>query len=93
MKKGMMPVAGIWKPLGLLLLLPCIAGCSDKACRCYILERWGSVNITTTYTTGRHQCGELGYDIMNPRDSSYRFCTDIEDEVISSDSIARMFRD
>lgn len=68
-------------------------GCSTKACRCYLLEKWGNVVIEEVYTDGERDCGELGYSVMNPNDSSYRHCTETDVELMDTMDIVHMFWD
>lgn len=68
-----------------------IAACNPKECRCYKLERWGNVRITSTYIDNHKSCADLGYDYPNPDDSSFRFCTDIDAPLLDTMDIVRMF--
>ncbi|MBP5548792.1 MAG: hypothetical protein J6X58_07895 [Bacteroidales bacterium] len=72
---------------GLLLL----SSCSTKPCRCYLLEKWGSVRVSETYIDPSTPCGELGYSNINPDDSSYRYCTEWDDPEIDTMDVVRMF--
>ena len=75
-------------PLALLLLL---TSCSTKPCRCYLLTRWGSVPVTETYIDRDTPCSELGYSRLNPDDSSFRYCTEIDAPLLDTMDIVRMF--
>jgi hypothetical protein len=67
------------------------ASCSTKPCRCYLLERWGNVPVSETYIDRDTPCSELGYSRLNPDDSSYRLCTEIDAPLIDTMDIVRMF--
>lgn len=68
-----------------------LASCSTKSCRCYLLTRWGSVPISETYIDKSTPCSELGYNNLNPDDSSYRYCTEWDDPEIDTMDVVRMF--
>lgn len=74
-----------------ILLLLLVTSCSTKPCRCYLLERWGSVPVTKTYIDKNTLCSELGYSQLNPDDSSFRYCTEIDDPEMDTMDIVRMF--
>ena len=77
--------------LFVIVALLLLTSCSTKPCRCYLLERWGSVRISETYTDPSTPCSELGYDRLNPDDSSYRYCTDIDAPELGRMDIVNMF--
>ena len=68
-----------------------LSSCSTKPCRCYLLTRWGSVPVTETYIDHDTPCRELGYSQLNPDDSSYRYCTEIDDPAMDTMDVVRMF--
>lgn len=79
------------KTILVLGVLMALSSCSTKPCRCYLLERWGSVRINTVYIDDDTPCSDLGYNHVNPDDSSFRLCTDMEDSLIDYADIVRMF--
>ena len=68
-----------------------LASCSTKPCRCYLLTRWGNVRVSETYTEPATPCSELGYSRLNPDDSSFRYCTEIDVPEMDTMDIVRMF--
>lgn len=79
----------------LLLLTAAVTatGCQTKTCRCYLLERWGSVRISEVYIDDAKTCGELGHEQMNLDDSTYRYCCDPDLPILDTIEIVRMFWD
>ena len=71
-----------------LLLL---TSCSTKPCRCYLLERWGSVRVSETYIHPQTPCSELGNSRPNPDDSSFRYCTETDIPEMDTMDIVHMF--
>ena len=74
--------------LAALLLL---SSCSTKPCRCYLLTRWGSVPVSETVIDRNTPCSELGYSTLNPDDSSFRYCTEIDEPEVDTMVVVRMF--
>lgn len=68
-----------------------LASCSTKPCRCYLLERWGNVNVSETYIDPTTPCSELGYSHPSPDDSSFRYCTEIDEPEMDTMDVVRMF--
>lgn len=88
-RKHILPTVAAAVCLGAMAL----SACTTKSCRCYLLERWGNVFIGETYTTPGTECSELGYSTMNPEDSTYRYCTDMDEALYDTIEIVRMFWD
>ncbi len=70
-----------------------LVSCKTKTCRCYLLERWGSVRITEVYVKESRTCSDLGYDQMHSEDSTYRYCCDPDLPILDTIDIVRMFWD
>ncbi|MBP5327005.1 MAG: hypothetical protein J6Y98_03730 [Bacteroidales bacterium] len=64
-----------------------LSSCSTKPCRCYLLEKWGSVVVSTSYIDKETPCSELSYHRPNPEDSTYRHCTEIDSAEIDPSDI------
>lgn len=79
------------RPLACATAALLFASCSTKPCRCYLLTRWGSVPVSETYIDRNTPCSELGYSRLNPDDSSFRFCTEIDEPERDTMDIVRMF--
>jgi hypothetical protein len=73
--------------IALLFAAFCSSSCSTKPCRCYLLEKWGSVVVSTSYIDKETPCSELGYHRPNPEDSTYRHCTEIDAPEIDPSNI------
>ena len=65
--------------------------CNTHSCRCYLLEHWGNVPIEETLIDRDTPCSKLGYDTPHPFDSSFRYCTDIDEPILDTMVIVRMF--
>lgn len=72
------------------LTLLALSSCSTKPCHCYLLERWGSVRESETYTKANGDCSALGYTNPNPDDSSMRICTETDADTLDYRTVIQL---